>query len=113
MGFSSYFCGVRALYDSRTGAVGVRADRERHTALMAWHAGATAFVTEAGGFIGTELIKSLVARGHHVIGLVGSTQAAQRVRRAGATAVMGDLLVPGQWQDEAAADWVFHLAAHR
>jgi hypothetical protein len=46
------------------------------------------------------------------MGLVGSTQAAQRVRRAGATPVMGDLLVPGQWQDEAAADWVFHLPAH-
>ena len=75
-------------------------------------AGATAFVTEAGGFIGTELIELLVSRGHHVIGLVGSAQAAQRVRRAGATAVMGDLQVPGQWQDEAAADWVFHLAAH-
>ncbi len=79
---------------------------------MAMGAGSTAFVTEAGGFIGTELIKLLVTRGHHVIGLVGSAQAAQRVRRAGATAVMGDLLAPGQWQDEAAADWVFHLAAH-
>ena len=26
--------------------------------------------------------------------------------------VMGDLLEPGQWQDEAAADWVFHLPPH-
>jgi hypothetical protein len=34
------------------------------------------------------------------------------VRRAGATAVIGDLLEPGQWQDEAAADWVFHLPPH-
>jgi nucleoside-diphosphate-sugar epimerase len=25
---------------------------------------------------------------------------------------MGDLLEPGQWQDEAAADWVFHLPPH-
>jgi len=25
---------------------------------------------------------------------------------------MADLLVPGQWQDEAAADWVFHLPPH-
>jgi nucleoside-diphosphate-sugar epimerase len=31
------------------------------------------------------------------------------VRQAGAVPVMGDLLEPGQWQDEAAADWVFHL----
>jgi hypothetical protein len=22
---------------------------------------------------------------------------------------MGDLFEPGQWQDEAAADWIFHL----
>src|SRR4029077_1657297 len=35
-----------------------------------------------------------------------------RVRRAGATAVMGDLLTPGQWQDETAADWVFQLSPH-
>ena len=34
------------------------------------------------------------------------------MRRAGAVAVMGDLLEPGQWQDEAAADWVFHLPPH-
>src|SRR6516165_5514325 len=72
----------------------------------------TALVTEAGGFLGTELISVLVARGHSVIGLVGSAQAAQRVRRAGALAVAADLLTPGQWQDETAADWVFHLPAH-
>src|SRR5262245_45184152 len=74
--------------------------------------GATAFITEAGGFIGSELAKLLVSRGYQVIGLASSVQAAQRIRRAGATAVMGDLLTPGQWQDEAAADWVFHLPPH-
>jgi nucleoside-diphosphate-sugar epimerase len=37
---------------------------------------------------------------------------AVRLRRIGATAVMGDLLVPGSWQDEAGADWVFHLPPH-
>jgi nucleoside-diphosphate-sugar epimerase len=26
--------------------------------------------------------------------------------------VMGNLLEPGQWQDEAAADWVFHIPPH-
>jgi nucleoside-diphosphate-sugar epimerase len=26
---------------------------------------------------------------------------------------MGDLLVPGSWQDEAGADWVFHLPPHQ
>jgi nucleoside-diphosphate-sugar epimerase len=71
--------------------------------------GATAFVTGATGFIGTELIKILVAAGLKVFGLARSAEAAERVRRNGAVAVMGDLLEPGRWQDEAAADWVFHL----
>jgi nucleoside-diphosphate-sugar epimerase len=69
----------------------------------------TTFVTGAAGFIGLELVKVLVARGHPVFGLTGSLDGAQRVRNAGATAVMGNLLEPGQWQDEVAADWVFHL----
>ena len=73
---------------------------------------ATAFITGAAGFIGIELIKVLKARGHEVFGLTWSLDAAQRVRNVGATAVMGNLLEPGQWQDEAAADWVFHLPPH-
>ena len=73
---------------------------------------ATAFVTGAAGFIGTELVKVLVGRGHQVFGLTQCAEAAQRVRRAGAVPVMGDLLEPGPWQDEAAADWVFHLPPH-
>jgi nucleoside-diphosphate-sugar epimerase len=79
---------------------------------MAGDTKATAFVTGAAGFIGTELSKTLVAGGHPVFGLVRSLEAADRVRRAGAVPVMGDLLEPGQWQDEAAADWVFHLPPH-
>ena len=83
-----------------------------HTHHMAGHTRTVAFVTGADGFIGTELVKVLVARGHQVFGLAPSVAAAQRVRRAGAVPVMGDLLVPGKWQDEAAADWVFHLPPH-
>jgi nucleoside-diphosphate-sugar epimerase len=79
---------------------------------MAVNARPTTFVTGAAGFIGTELVKVLRARGHQVFGLAQSVEAAHRVRRAGAIAVMGDLLEPGQWQDEAAADWVFHLPPH-
>ncbi len=78
---------------------------------MARH-GATAFVTGAGGFIGTELIKLLKAGGHQVFGLTQSVEGAHRVRRAGAIAVMGDLRDPGRWLDEAAAEWVFHLPPH-
>jgi nucleoside-diphosphate-sugar epimerase len=69
----------------------------------------TAFVTGAAGFIGNELVKVLVDRGFRVFGLARSSEAAQKVQRAGAITVRGDLLVPGQWQDEAAADWVFHI----
>ena len=83
-----------------------------HTEHMEAGARATAFVTGAAGFVGTELIKVLVSRGHQVFGLAPSLEAAERVRRAGGKAVMGDLLTPGQWQDDAAADWVFHLPPH-
>jgi nucleoside-diphosphate-sugar epimerase len=82
------------------------------TGHMATNGKATTFITGADGFIGTELVRVLVARGHQVFGLTRSVEAAQRVRGAGAVPVMGDLLEPGQWQDEAAADWVFHLPPH-
>ena len=77
---------------------------------MAGNGEPTAFVTGAAGFLGKELVQVLVARGCRVLALVRSADSARRLRRAGATAVTGDLLVPGLWQDEAAADWVFHLA---
>ena len=83
-----------------------------HTPYMTTAARATTFVTGAAGFIGSELVKLLVARRHRVFGLADSTEGAARVRRAGAIPVMGNLLEPGPWQDEAAADWVFHLVSH-
>ena len=79
---------------------------------MAIGAGATVFVTGAAGFIGSELVRVLVARGSRVFGLVRSQESAERVRAAGATPVVGDLLEPGPWQDAAAADWVFHVPPH-
>jgi uncharacterized protein len=79
---------------------------------MTAHARESAFVTGAGGFIGSELVKVLAARRHRVFGLTESAEAATRVRRAGGVPVMGDLLEPGPWQDEAGADWVFHLPPH-
>jgi nucleoside-diphosphate-sugar epimerase len=72
----------------------------------------TAFVTGAAGFIGNELIRVLKSNGHEVFGLTWSLDAARRVRKAGATAVMGNLLEPGQWQDQVSAEWVFHLPPH-
>ena len=79
---------------------------------MAIDARPTSFVTGAAGFLGVELVGVLVSRGHEVVGLVDSVEAAERIRRAGGVPVVGDLLVPGRWQDEAAADWVFHLPPH-
>lgn len=76
---------------------------------MAGPAKATTFVTGAEGFLGTELVKVLRARGHQVFGLTQSADGAERLRRAGAVPVIGDLLHPGRWQDEVSANWVFHL----
>jgi len=73
---------------------------------------ATTFITGAAGFIGRELVKALVVRGDEVFALAPSPEAARTVRLAGAIPVMGDLREPGRWQDEAAADWVFHLPPH-
>jgi len=104
------------LYDRRTSRVRVMSvvaiSNAPHTGVMTGDAAPTAFVTGASGFIGAELVKVLVAGGRQVFGLTRSAEGAQRVRRAGAVPVMGDLLEPGQWQDEAAADWVFHLPPH-
>jgi nucleoside-diphosphate-sugar epimerase len=76
---------------------------------MACNARATTFVTGSDGFLGTELIKLLVSRGHRVVALTRSVDGAESMRRIGAVPVIGDLLTPSRWQDEAAADWVFHL----
>jgi nucleoside-diphosphate-sugar epimerase len=78
---------------------------------MAGNTRATAFVTGSDGFFGTELVKVLVARGHHVVALTPSVEGAQTLRRLGAMPVIGDPRTPGQWQDEAAAEWVLHLSA--
>jgi nucleoside-diphosphate-sugar epimerase len=77
--------------------------------LVVTGAAATAFVTGADGFIGTALVRVLLGHGHEVYGLTPSAEAAQHVHRLGAVPVMGDLLQPGQWQDVAAASWVFHV----
>ena len=96
---------VRALWVARTPG-------PLQTDLMTRESVATTFITGAGGFIGTELVKALVLRGHQVFGLAATAEAAHRLRRAGAVPVIGDLGEPGQWQDEAAADWVFHVPPH-
>ena len=76
---------------------------------MAGTGRATTFVTGFDGFLARELIKLLVSRGHGVLALARSAEAAEAVRRIGAAPVIGDLLTPGRWQDEVDADWVFHV----
>jgi nucleoside-diphosphate-sugar epimerase len=76
---------------------------------MAGSTRATTFVTGSDGFLGTELVKLLVSRGHRVLALTRSVEGAETIRRIDATPVIGDPLTPGRWQDEAAAEWILHL----
>jgi uncharacterized protein len=55
------------------------------------------FVMGGTGFIGTETVKALVARGDHVYGLARSAATEQKLRDLGATPIAGDVLQPDQW----------------
>jgi len=68
------------------------------------------FLTGPTGFIGRVVAERLVARGHHVQGLVRSETAAAKVRALGADAVFGDLNDPAAIALLAdKADGVIHL----
>lgn len=69
------------------------------------------FVTGGTGFIGTRFVALALEAGCQVRVLTRNARAAERWKHAGVTAVQGDLLTPGPWQEEAAAsDGVVHLA---
>jgi nucleoside-diphosphate-sugar epimerase len=59
----------------------------------------TVFVAGATGLVGKPLLRRLVDRGHHVRALVRNDSSATTVLSMGAEPVLGDLGIPGPWQD--------------
>jgi dihydroflavonol-4-reductase len=69
------------------------------------------FVTGGSGFVGGAVLRGLVAEGRHARALVRSEEAARVVAAAGAEAVRGDLLEPGDWAESLrGCSTVFHTA---
>jgi nucleoside-diphosphate-sugar epimerase len=69
------------------------------------------FVTGSTGFIGTELVKELIAAGHQVRGLTRSDAGAEQLKKAGALTHRGDLQDLDSLRSGATGmDVVVHLA---
>jgi len=71
----------------------------------------TLFVTGGTGYIGSVFVQRALAANYTVQVLTRSETSAERVRKAGAQPILGDLGVKGDWQAvAAAAQRVVHLA---
>lgn len=60
------------------------------------------FVTGAAGYIGSAIVRELVAVGHDVAGLARSAEKARAVHALGARALVGDATEPVGWLEDAA-----------
>ncbi|WP_316744975.1 SDR family oxidoreductase [Pedobacter antarcticus] len=68
------------------------------------------FVTGASGFIGSAVVKDLIAGGHQVLGLARSTAVAEKLTASGAEVYYGDLTDPESLTSAVlATDAVIHL----
>jgi nucleoside-diphosphate-sugar epimerase len=69
-------------------------------------------MTGATGYIGSKVARELKERGHDVVALVRSKEAADRITSLGYRPVIGDMREPEGWKAEAAAaEALIHLAA--
>lgn len=70
-----------------------------------------AFVTGGSGFIGSHVVRRLIARGDDVIALARSDESAAILRRLGATVIRGDITDQDAMRDGMrGVDVVFHIA---
>lgn len=69
------------------------------------------FITGVTGFIGSEVVNKLLAKGHTVSGLTSNESGMESLRTKGIMPILGDLRQPQQWTDHVReADAVIHLA---